>query len=365
MRASEAAVERVTTRAFRIPTDAPESDGTLEWDATILVLAEVSGGGQTGLGYTYASAAAREVITEALAGAIAGRDAFDVPRLWAEMAGKVRNLGWRGVCACAISAVDVALWDLKAKLLELPAVRLLGAQRGEVTIYGSGGFTSYTDKRLKDQLACWAGRDGCKAVKMKVGRDLARDPERVAVARSAIGGAELYVDANGALNRKQALAFAQNCYDLGVTWFEEPVSSDDLDGLRLMRDCAPPGIEIAAGEYGYEPYYFRRMLEARAVDVLQADATRCGGFTGFLKAAALAEAFAVPFSAHTAPALHLHAAAAAPQLKNLEWFYDHVRIENMLFDGAPRPVKGAICPDLSTPGLGLAFKEKDAEKFAI
>ena len=365
MAASEAPVERVESRAFRIPTDAPEADGTITWNATTLVLVEVSGGGKTGIGYTYASSAAREIVTGVLAEIVIGQDAFDIPRLWVSLVRAVRNLGWRGVCACAISAVDCASWDLKAKLFGVPAVRLLGAERNEVPIYGSGGFTSYTEKRLGQQLAGWVERDGCRAVKMKIGREPDRDLDRVRLARSSIGQAELYVDANGALSRKQALSFAHRCSDVGVTWFEEPVSSDDLEGLRLMRDRGPPAMDIAAGEYGYDPFYFRRMLEAGAVDVLQADAARCGGYTGFLKAAALADAHGLPFSAHTAPALHLHAAAAAPRLKNVEWFHDHVRIEQMLFDGAPVAAKGAIRPDLSRPGIGLIFKAKDAEKFAI
>jgi L-alanine-DL-glutamate epimerase-like enolase superfamily enzyme len=259
--------------------------------------------------------------------------------------------------------VDIALWDAKARLLNLPLVSLLGAARRAVPLYGSGGFTSYSVDRLQEQLAGWAAQ-GFSAVKMKIGRDPARDVDRVRAARAAIGGAELYVDANGAYRVKQALAFAEAFADLGVTWFEEPVSSDDLAGLRLMRERAPAGMAIAAGEYGYEPFYFRRMLEAGAVDVLQADATRCGGYTGFLRAAALAGACAVPLSAHTAPAVHLPVCCAAPRLFNLQWFHDHVRIEHMLFEGAPVPGNGAVRPDLSRPGNGLAFKHRDAERFA-
>jgi L-alanine-DL-glutamate epimerase-like enolase superfamily enzyme len=361
----QAIVERIEARAFRIPTDAPESDGTFEWDATTLVTVEAHGGGQAGLGYCYASAAAGEVVRETLAKIVIGQDAFDIPRLWTGMVGAVRNLGWRGLCACAISAVDSALWDLKARILGVPAVRLLGAERHETPIYGSGGFISYADERLKQQLGGWVEKDGCRAVKMKVGRDFKRDLERVKAARQSIGEAELYIDANGGFSRKQALAFADACAEFDVTWFEEPVSSDDIAGLRLARDHVPPGMDIAAGEYGYDPFYFRRLLAANAVDVLQADATRCGGLTGFLKAAAQADAYGIPLSAHTAPALHLHVAAAAPRVKNIEWFHDHVRIEQMLFDGAPVPQAGALRPDLSRPGLGLAFKAKDAEKFAL
>jgi len=358
------AIDRVTGSAFRVPTDAPEADGTFSWDRTTMVIAEVSAGGKSGLGYSYADAAAAHLINDLFAGQVLREDAFAIPRMWDKLVARVRNIGWRGICANAISAVDVALWDLKARLLGRPLVQVLGAARSAVPIYGSGGFTSYPLERLAEQLARWVEDDGCEWVKMKVGSEPARDPERVRIARDAIGAAGLFVDANGALARKPALAFAQRFADLGVSWFEEPVSSDDLVGLRLLRDRAPACMEIAAGEYGYEPFYFRRMLEAGAVDVLQADATRCGGITGFLRAAAIADAHAIPLSAHTAPSAHLHVCCAAPRLRHIEWFHDHVRIEHMLFDGAPTPELGQIRPDLSRPGLGLELKTREAARFA-
>jgi L-alanine-DL-glutamate epimerase-like enolase superfamily enzyme len=357
-------ISRVTAQAFRIPTDAPEADGTIAWDSTTLVLVEVQAGGCAGLGYSYADAAAADIVNRVLANVLRGQDGSAIPALWSGMVRAVRNVGWGGVSACAISAVDVALWDLKARLLGVPLAKLLGSERGEVPIYGSGGFTSYSVECLREQLASWVTQDGCEWVKMKVGSAPDRDVARVRAARDAIGGAGLYVDANGAYERKQALDFAEEFAALDVIWFEEPVSSDDLDGLRLLRDRAPAGLEIAAGEYGYEPFYFRRMIEAGAVDVLQADATRCGGYTGFLKAAALADAWSLPLSAHTAPALHLPVCCAAPRLRNIEWFHDHVRIEHMLFDGAPQPRGGTIRPDLTRPGHGLVFKHKDAERLA-
>ncbi|MGB0086465.1 MAG: enolase C-terminal domain-like protein [Rhodomicrobiaceae bacterium] len=361
----EAPIEKIEPRVFRIPTETPEADGTLDWNATTMLLVTAAAGGATGMGYSYSGASAAAVVSGKLAEAVRGVDAMDTPRAWIMMVRSVRNLGWPGIAACAISAVDAALWDLKAKLLNVSLVALLGAERSSVPIYGSGGFTDYDDARLREQLCRWVGPDGCRAVKMKVGREPSRDMERVRQARSAIGEAELYVDANGALTRKQALAYAEVWRQFGVTWFEEPVSSDDLEGLRLLRDRAPAVIDIVAGEYGYQPFYFRRMLEAGSVDIIQADATRCGGITGFMRAAALADAFMLPLSTHTAPALHLHAACAAPRIKNMEWFYDHVRIEGMLFDGAPVPHDGAIGPDLSRPGLGLSCKEADARPFAV
>ena len=359
---STPAIEGITARVFRIPTDAPEADGTIAWEHTTMVLVEVSAGGQRGMGYTYSAPAAASIIEGVLAEKIRRQNAFDIPALWLAMVGAVRNVGWRGVCATAISAVDTALWDLKAKLLGLPLYALLGAERDKVPIYGSGGFTSYSIDRLQSQLAGWVEKEGCRWVKMKIGSQPDDDLQRVQAAQRAIGEATLFVDANGAYGRKQALSFAERF--AGVGWFEEPVSSDDLDGLRFIRERAPAAMEIAAGEYGYDPFYFRRMVEAGAVDVLQADATRCGGITGFLKAAAIADAFSIPLSAHTAPALHLHVCCAAPRLRHLEWFHDHVRIEHGVFDGAPVPRNGVIAPDADRPGLGLEFKQADAERLA-
>jgi len=173
------------------------------------------------------------------------------------------------------------------------------------------------------------------------------------------------VDANGAYTRKQALAQAHAFAALGVCWFEEPVSSDDLDGLRLLRDRAPAGMDIAAGEYGYDLHYFRRMLEADAVDVLQADCSRCAGISEFLRAGALCSARSMPLSAHTAPSLHAHPCCAIACTRHLEYFHDHVRIEHLLFDGALSPVHGALRPDRSRPGLGLEFKHQDAARWRI
>ncbi len=350
--------------AYTIPTDEPESDGTAEWDSTTIVVVHAHGGGETGLGYTYGNVASGTVVESVLRDVVVGRDAMAVGACWEAMGRACRNLGRPGVASMAIAAVDTALWDLKARILGLPLVTLLGAVRDEVPVYGSGGFTSYTDARLADQLGGWAAQ-GIPRVKMKVGREPGRDVERVAVARGAIGPAtELYVDANGALSRKRALRFAEQCVEHGVSWFEEPVSSDDLEGLRLVRDRAPAGIDVAAGEYGYMLPYFEAMLAAGAVDCLQADVTRCEGITGFLKVAALCEARSLELSAHCGPAIHLHPCCAAPSLRHLEYFHDHVRIERRLFDGVPEPVDGALHPDLSHPGNGLELRRADADRYA-
>lgn len=357
-------IDRIEVSAYKVPTDFPESDGTLQWDSTTLVLVEARAGDETGLGYTYADTAAARLIHDLLSKVVAGCDVMATAACWEAMVRRTRNLGRPGIVSMAISAVDSALWDLKARLLDLPLVTLLGSVRESVPVYGSGGFTSYSEQQLQQQLAGWV-EQGIPRVKMKVGCDARADIERVRAARRAIGPeTELFVDANGAYSRKQALEQAGKFAEFDVKWFEEPVSSDDLPGLRLLQDRAPAGIEIAAGEYGYDAGYFRRMLAAGAVDVLQADATRCGGVTGFIRVAPLCEAYHVPLSAHTAPTLHTHVCCAALPVRHVEYFHDHVRIEQMLFDGVTSPVNGALRPDLSRPGMGIEFKQAAARRFA-
>ena len=364
--AAQIRVEQLAARAYRIPTDLPEADGTAAWNATTLVVVHATAGGRSGVGYSYTHACAAALIASLLADIVRGRDALDPPGAWRAMQVAVRNFGREGIAATAISAVDVALWDLKALLLQQPLAKLLGCYRTTVPIYGSGGFTSYDERQLTRQLAEWVERDGCRWVKMKVGSHPEEDPARVAAAKRAIGAATLFVDANGAYQVRQAQQLGRRfAADQQVGWFEEPVSSDDLAGLRAVREHLPGNIEVAAGEYGYTSDYFRQMLGSGAVDVQQADATRCGGVTGFMQAAALCEAFHTDLSAHCAPALHRHLGCAAPRFRHLEWFHDHVRIEQQLFEGAPLPHDGQVQPDLSRPGLGLTFRRQDAQRFAV
>jgi L-alanine-DL-glutamate epimerase-like enolase superfamily enzyme len=362
------AVEHVTAAAYEIPTERPEADGTLAWSSTTLVVAHVTGGGRTGIGYTYADSACQPLIEGKLAAAIAGRDVFETGGAWQAMVRAIRNLGRPGLASCAISAVDTALWDLKATLLGLPVSRLLGQARHEVPIYGSGGFTTYDEPVARAQLEQWTGEWGIPRVKIKIGEswgaDEARDLARIAFARQVIGpGAELYVDANGGYTRKQAVRMAHAMAEQDVTWFEEPVSSDDLDGLREVRDQVAQ--DVAAGEYGYDLVYFARMVDAQAVDCLQIDVTRCGGITEFLRAAAVAAARGLQVSGHCAPGMHVPVATAVPNLRHLEYFHDHVRIESMLFDGTGDPHGGALRPDRARPGLGFALKAADAERFRV
>jgi len=360
-------IDAVEVFTYTVPTDAPEADGTLAWDSTTMVVVQVHCGDVVGTGWTYGPPACATLITDTLATIVTGRNAMDVPGANEAMVRATRNASRPGVVGYALSAVDVALWDLKARLLELPLFRLLGAVQEAVPVYGSGGFTSYDDTQLREQLTHWAVEQSIPRVKIKIGESwgtqVARDLRRMAQARQVVGtDVELFVDANGGYGRKQAIRVMTEAADLDVAWFEEPVSSDDLDGLREVRDAVTP--DVAAGEYGWDLYYFRRMCAAGAVDCLQADVSRCGGITEWLRVAAVAASFGLAISGHCAPHLHVHAATAVPNLRHLEWFHDHVRIESMFFDGTLDPTGGTIRPDPDAPGLGLTLRTADVQQFA-
>jgi L-alanine-DL-glutamate epimerase-like enolase superfamily enzyme len=358
-------VEGLEATAYEVPTDQPESDGTLEWDSTTIVVVEAFNGQERGIGYTYGDRSVATLIESKLAGIACGADALRPSAVWSEMRRELRNAGQQGVGAMAISAVDIALWDLKARLLGLSLADALPRLRESVPVYGSGGFTSYDEDRLREQLRGWVD-SGIRSVKIKVGRDPNSDPARVAMAREAIGpNVELMVDANGAYTLPQALGLAERFAEQDVTWLEEPLSSEDLDGLAELRGRSPAGMAIAAGEYVWSSQDAQRMLEAGAVDVLQADVTRCGGITELLHIGGLCGARQVPFSAHCAPAASAHACTAVETVEHIEYFHDHVRIESMLFEGATEPDGGVLSPGESRPGLGLEPRASVLEEYRL
>lgn len=363
-----ATVRSVHAAAYVIPTDSPEADGTLSWDATTLVVCEVRAGGAAGLGYSYAHQACVPLIERTLAPVVTGRDVLDVPGAWTAMQRAIRNIGWPGVAACSLSAVETALYDAKARLLGVPLASLFGRCHETVPVYGSGGFTSYGDERTREQVRHWVHEQRIPRVKIKIGESwgsrAGRDLHRVALARAVAGDeAELFVDANGGYRAGQAVRVGRALAEHGVSWFEEPVSSDHPAELAQVRSQVTP--DVTAGEYGYHLPYFATMLRAQAVDCLQVDVTRCGGFGEWLRAAALAAGHGIDISGHCAPNLSAHVAVATPNLRHVEYFHDHDRIERLLFDGTLPPDGGELCPDLSRPGHGLVLKTADAEPYRV
>jgi L-alanine-DL-glutamate epimerase-like enolase superfamily enzyme len=364
--AQNARVEAIEVDAYEVPTSTEEeSDGTLVWDSTTIVVVQLRCGEHIGLGYTYGHPSVGQVIESKLASILREADPLMPQKTWCEMQMQSRQMGHEGIAAMAISAVDVALWDLKARLLGVCLADALPRYREQVPIYGSGGFCNYSREQLREQAQGWVDA-GFSSVKIKVGRDAEADLDRVALVRSVVGDdAEVMVDANGANTPQDAAAWAERYRrEAGVSYFEEPVSSDDLRGLAYVRAHAPAGLAVAAGEYGWNLPYFQRMLDAEAVHILQADVTRCGGITNLLRVDGLCKARCLPFSAHCAPAISAHACCAMETVVHIEYFHDHTRIESMLFDGTLDPDQGLLTPDRSRPGLGLELKRDEAARYA-
>lgn len=348
-------IEHLEVAAYTMPTQGPEADGTLSWDATTAVVVQVHGGGATGIGWTYSSPAAAAVIAHHLRDVVIGRGADDIPGAFEAMKRACRNYGTQGLIGQALSAVDVALWDLRARLRELPLSVMLGRCRAAVPIYGSGGFTNLDRSQLAEQVGQWRAA-GCTAMKIKIGQDwgtdIERDLTRIGDLRELAGDAvDLMVDANGGYTTGQACRVGAELDRMGVIWFEEPVSSDDTDGLAAVR--AAVRCDVAAGEYAANSYDARRL--AAVVDCLQLDVTRCGGYSGWLAGAAVAAAHNLQVSAHCAPAVHVPVAAAVPNLRHLEYFIDHTRIEAELFDGVPVAIDGQLPVEVTRPGHGMTL----------
>lgn len=336
MSGSGAVVTGVRARAYRVPTDAPEADGTLAWADTSVVVVAVHAGGVVGTGWTYAHQACAGLIETVLASAVRGKDVLDVPAAWQAMQETIRNLGRPGLVSCAMSAVEIALRDAAARCLGVPLCRLLGRAHDGVAVYGSGGFTTYHDDGLRTQLRRWIDEQQLPAVKIKIGEswgtEQERDLGRADFARQVVGDrVDLYVDSNGAYSVGQAVRGGQLLDDLGVRWFEEPVSSDDLVGLRRVRDGS--AADVAAGEYGYDLPYFGAMLDAEAVDCLQLDVTRCGEMGEWLRALGV-----VPRPrAHRTEAVRRNPGSAGRR-------------------GPPGPLRA---------GHGMTLKEADADPFRV
>jgi L-alanine-DL-glutamate epimerase-like enolase superfamily enzyme len=355
-------ITALRTSIFTVPTPVDEADGTLDWTATTAVVVEIHAGDTAGLGWSYTTGATAQIINHHLRPLVVGAPAHAVRVVHERMRRACRNLGTRGLVSHAISAVDIALWDLKARLLDVSLGQLFGAAPGASTpVYGSGGFTTLDDGQMQQQVTDW-GDAGCRAMKIKVGESWganeSRDLERVSRLRELAGpDVAIMVDANGGYTVGQARRIGAAYDELGVVWFEEPVSSDDLTGLATVR--AALRCDVAAGEYAYDCYDMRALCDV--VDCLQLDATRCGGYTGWLNGAALAAARNLQVSAHCAPALHAAIAPAMPNTRHVEWFIDHVRLEAQLFTGVPDVTAGTLVSNAG-PGHGMSLSQR-VERF--
>jgi L-alanine-DL-glutamate epimerase-like enolase superfamily enzyme len=313
--------------------------------------------GLEGIGVTYhevGGEATRELIARNITPKLIGRDPLETEAIWQEFFHYLRGVGRKGLMYCALSAVDIALWDLKGKIVDLPLYRLLGGNRTKVPVYASGGWTSYTDEELVAEMQGMVAR-GFKTIKCKVGfeggQNIRRDAERIRKVREAVGpDIQLLVDANNSFDAATAIQLANRIREFDITFFEEPVFADDIAGLaRFKRGTDIP---LATGEHEYTKFGVRDLVANEAADIVQVDGARAGGYTEMLKCAAITQAWNLKFAPHAMENIHLQLVAALPNALFLERLLMFEELTAKVFDNAPVPVDGFMhVPDL--PGLGL------------
>ena len=363
----------VTTTMLRYPHGRPIQDATIppprpgsEGRSALFVHVKTDAGVE-GLGTGTGGPAVRAVIEHNLKDVLIGEDPFDVERLWESMFWRVRGFGRKGVAFCAISCVDVALWDLKAKALGVALYKLLGPYTDTVPIYGSGGWTSFTEAELVREQVGYVER-GIPRVKMKVAKDFGRaereDIRRLAAVRKAVGDdVEIYVDANNGYYAKQAIRMAREFEQYGIGWFEEPVLADDIDGLAAVARATP--IPVATGEHEYTKYGFKELIARGGADIVQPDVGRVGGITEWLKVAHLAHAFNLPVAPHAVQLVHLHLACATPNLKVVEYLGVSEEGDRIWYTDFPQPRNGMWSPYPDRPGLGLELSPQAVELYSV
>jgi L-alanine-DL-glutamate epimerase-like enolase superfamily enzyme len=317
--------------------------------------------GLEGIGVTYhevGGEATREVIRRNMAPKLIGRDPLETEAIWQEFFHYLRGIGRKGVMFCALSAVDIALWDLKGKIVDLPLYRLLGGSSPRAPVYASGGWTSYDDDQLVDEMKGMVAR-GFRSIKFKVGFEggqrPSRDVQRVRKVREAVGpDIRLMVDANNCFDAASAIQLANRIREYDIFLFEEPVFADDMPGLARFRRGTD--IPLATGEHEYTKFGVRDLLLNEAADIVQVDGARAGGYTEMLKCAALTQAWNVRFAPHAMENIHLHLVAAVPNAVFLERLLMFEDVTAQVFKNAPVPVDGFMtAPEL--PGLGLNLDE--------
>jgi L-rhamnonate dehydratase len=309
----------------------------------------------------------RAVIHDMLKPLLVGQNPLHHERLWDDMFWRVRGFGRKGVAFTAISAIDIALWDLKAKHFGVPLYQLLGPYTESVPIYGSGGWTSFSEKELVSEQLSYVER-GIPRVKMKVAKDFghceAEDLQRLKAVRKTVGDdVEIYVDANNGFYAKQAIGFARKMADHNVGWFEEPVLADDIAGLAAIAKAID--IPVATGEHEYTKYGFKELIAQGGADIVQPDVGRVGGVTEWMKVAHLAHAFNLPVAPHAVQLVHLHLACCTPNLKVVEYLGVAEETDKLFYTEVPEPKDGMWSPFPDRPGLGLELDPKAVERYAV
>ena len=357
------------SRLVRLPAEEPLANGptptSLGATRDFVTLVVHTDAGLEGIGYTFmgwAISGALKTAVDELGALIVGENPLAIEAIHEKLRAAAGTAGPGGIFTLAVAAIDIALWDIKGKAAGLPVATLAGGSRTRAPVYASGALMRefpldhcvHAAARLVDR--------GYRQVKMQLalpGRPNARrEIERVREIRNAIGhDVELMADVNQRWDVRQALSIGSGIEEFGLYWLEDPVAHDDYPGLAAV--CDGLKTPVAAGEYAYGTVPFRHMLEGRSVDIAMADVMRTGGITGWLKIAAMAEAFNLPIVSHLYPELSVHLVCAVPNgltVENMPW-------SDRLFQEVPRPIAGELAvPD--KPGIGLAFDEKACARYA-
>lgn len=342
---------------YRIPLPETLTDSTHgEMTAFDLIAVRIADGeGREGVGYTYTAGGAgagaiRSLIADDFLPLLDGADETRIEALWRRMWRTVHFAGRGGPAAFAMAAVDIALWDLKARQANMPLWRLLGGCDPRVRAYAGG-----IDLQFPLELLLERTREnlekGFRAIKMKVGRDrLAEDVERVGAMRDLLGeGFPLMADANMRWTADEALQAALALADARLVWLEEPMAPEDIAGHARLRRMAP--VPLAAGENLHTLAEFRAYMEAQAVSFPEPDVATCGGITPWMKIAKLAEAFDLPVTSHGVHDLHVHLLAAVPNASYLE--VHGFGLEAFMAEPLTVSAGCAAAPD--RPGHGVSF----------
>lgn len=313
--------------------------------------------GLEGFGVTYhevGGEATKSLIINNIAPKLIGRDPLETEVIWQEMFHYLRGIGRKGLMFCALSAVDIALWDLKGKIFEIPLYRLLGGNKTKIPVYGSGGWTSYSDEHLVEEMKGIVAQ-GYQIIKFKVGVNGGdtplKDVERVRKVREAVGpDIKILLDANNCWDAATAVQFANRVREYNISLLEEPVFADDIRGLAKFKRGTD--IPLATGEHEYTKFGARDLVLNEAADIIQCDGTRAGGYTEMLKIAAITQAWNLKFAPHAMENIHIHLISAVPNALYLERLLLFEELTSSVYINPPMPENGFMeIPDL--PGLGL------------
>jgi L-alanine-DL-glutamate epimerase-like enolase superfamily enzyme len=347
-------ISDVRTEWLRVPLSTPIADSTHTLHVIDLIVVEIRAGDNSGwsymLSFDYGPSLLKGVIDHELKRHVVGCAADDIRSIYEQNLELTEYIGREGVAMWGTSAIDAALWDLLARRLNVPVSLLFGRRTNTVRVYGSGGWISYSDEDLADEVSRYVAR-GFAGVKIKIGSPQEdRDVERIRAVRGLLGPDRmLMVDANQGLTLERALRLVRQVEDCRLSWLEEPFPKNDLESFSRLG--AATEIPLAAGEreFGLEP--FRRIANARSVSIMQPDLLRAGGVTGWRLVAGLAEAHMLRVAPHFYREYDVHLAASVPNLvaiESFDWLRDLVESPFEVHDGV------ALVPD--RPGFGVDFR---------